>query len=226
VSARAGGQNAPGCGYLRAADADRERVIDALKAAFARGQLTKDQFDAGVGRALTSRTYAELAAVSAGLVAGPVRAQPRGRERAASATPPVLPRQVTRGGSIVQTVRGRQWPRVLVAGLVLVIVGVTLVPSESRPGVILLGVMLVLQAAARGLVILPVSSHITQAPVTHQRRPGCLHSVLTVTCHTKRDNSGTRRSRGGPVTADLVGSAHFAAGSPALLHVEQDRELL
>lgn len=128
VPAGAEGENVPACGYLRAADTDRERMIDALKAAFARGRLTKDQFDAGVGQALTSRTYAELAA------AGSVTARARGREHATPATPQVLARQVTRGASVARTMQARQWPTVLVAGLILVIVGVTLVPSESRPG--------------------------------------------------------------------------------------------
>jgi Domain of unknown function (DUF1707) len=50
---------------LRASRGDRERVIDTLKAAFAQGRLTRDEFDVRVGQTLVSRTYAELAAVSA-----------------------------------------------------------------------------------------------------------------------------------------------------------------
>jgi hypothetical protein len=65
-----------GRGHLRASRADREQMIDALKAAFVQGRLTKDEFDARIGQALASRTYAELATVSAGIPAGPVRAQP------------------------------------------------------------------------------------------------------------------------------------------------------
>jgi len=155
VTAGAGDENAPGCGHLRAADADREQVIDALKVAFVRGWLTKDKFDAGVGQALTSRTYAELAAVTADISARPARTQSRSRDSAASATPPVMARQISHGSSIARTMRTRQWPRVLVAGLLLVILGVTLVPAGPRPQVILLGVMLVAQAAARGLVRVP-----------------------------------------------------------------------
>ncbi len=51
--------------------ADRERVIELLKAAFVQGRLAKDEFDARVGQALTSRTYAELAAAGADIPAGP-----------------------------------------------------------------------------------------------------------------------------------------------------------
>ena len=65
--AAAGG---PGHGRLRASHADRERVIAALKAAFIQGRLTKDEFELRAGRALGSRTYAELAALTADIPAG------------------------------------------------------------------------------------------------------------------------------------------------------------
>jgi len=42
-----------------------ELVTDVLKAAFVQGRLTRDEFDARVGRAFTSRTYADLAALTA-----------------------------------------------------------------------------------------------------------------------------------------------------------------
>jgi hypothetical protein len=40
-------------------------------AAYVRGHVTKDEFDVRVGRALVSRTYAELARVTAGIPAIP-----------------------------------------------------------------------------------------------------------------------------------------------------------
>jgi hypothetical protein len=49
---------------LRASDADREHVVDTLKDAFVQGMLTKDEFDIRAGHALTSRTYAELTAIT------------------------------------------------------------------------------------------------------------------------------------------------------------------
>ena len=64
---------------LRASRADRERVIDLVKAAFVQGRLDRDEFDARIGQALASRTYGELAAVTAGIPAGPIAALPRGR---------------------------------------------------------------------------------------------------------------------------------------------------
>lgn len=69
-------------GRLRASRADREQVIDTLKAAFVEDRLTKDEFDARVGYALASRTYADLAALTADLPARPATARrPRRPEK-------------------------------------------------------------------------------------------------------------------------------------------------
>jgi hypothetical protein len=57
-------------GYLRASHADRDRVIDGLKAAFVQGRLDQDELGHRVGQALAARTYAELAALTADLPAG------------------------------------------------------------------------------------------------------------------------------------------------------------
>ena len=46
-------------------------MIDALKAAFVQGRLDKDEFDARVGQAFASQTYAELAALTGDIPAGP-----------------------------------------------------------------------------------------------------------------------------------------------------------
>lgn len=56
-------------GDLRASHADRERVIGTVKAAFVQGRLTEDELDARVGQVYASRTYAELAAVTADIPA-------------------------------------------------------------------------------------------------------------------------------------------------------------
>jgi hypothetical protein len=61
---------------LRASRADRERVIGLLKAAFVEGRLARDEFDTRVGQALASRTYAELAAVTADIPAELIGALP------------------------------------------------------------------------------------------------------------------------------------------------------
>jgi len=62
---------------LRASRADRERVIDLLKAAFVQGRLDRDEFDARIGQAVVSRTYGELAAVTADIPAELTAALPR-----------------------------------------------------------------------------------------------------------------------------------------------------
>jgi len=62
---------ADGYGDVRASDADRERAIDVLKAAFAEGRLTREEHSARVEHAFGSRTYADLAALSTDLPAGP-----------------------------------------------------------------------------------------------------------------------------------------------------------
>jgi hypothetical protein len=55
---------------LRASHADREQVIVVLKAAYVQGRLAKDELDTRVGQAFASRTYAQLAALTADLPAG------------------------------------------------------------------------------------------------------------------------------------------------------------
>jgi uncharacterized membrane protein len=71
--ATAPGSGAMGDGFsrLRASDADRERSIDVLKAAFAEGRLTRDEFDERVDQVHASRTYADLTALTRDLPAGP-----------------------------------------------------------------------------------------------------------------------------------------------------------
>jgi Domain of unknown function (DUF1707) len=64
---------AAGRSRLRVSDDDRERAVDTLKDAFVQGMLTKDELDIRAGQALTSRTYAELTAVTHDI---PTRPQP------------------------------------------------------------------------------------------------------------------------------------------------------
>jgi putative transcriptional regulator len=67
-----------GRGGLRASDADREQAIDVLKAAFVRDRLARTEFEARVGQALASRTYAELAAATGGIPGRLTADQPPG----------------------------------------------------------------------------------------------------------------------------------------------------
>jgi len=70
---------------MRASDADREQVLESLKTAFVQGRLTMEELDARAGQALVSRTYGELAALTADIPSGPDRAALR---------PPAAPAEV------------------------------------------------------------------------------------------------------------------------------------
>ena len=93
--------SAAGRGYLRVSHAEREQVIGALKAAFVHGMLAKDEFDLRVSQTFASRTYAELAAVIAGLPAGPAVAQPPGPARAQGGQPVLRPGRVVAAATAV-----------------------------------------------------------------------------------------------------------------------------
>jgi len=47
-------------GKMRAADADRDRVVGFLGTAYSEGRLSKDEYDARLESALAARTYADL----------------------------------------------------------------------------------------------------------------------------------------------------------------------
>jgi hypothetical protein len=64
-------------------------VIDVLKAAFVQGMLSKAELDARVGQAFASRTHGDLAAITADLPAGLIRALPPRKPAPAQAPPPV-----------------------------------------------------------------------------------------------------------------------------------------
>src|SRR5438067_2192189 len=73
-----------GRGHLRAAQADREQAITVLTAAYAQGRLTKDELEARAGQAFASRTYAELAALTADIPADLPAASPAAASPAAA----------------------------------------------------------------------------------------------------------------------------------------------
>jgi hypothetical protein len=69
---------------VRVSDADRERTISTLQAAFVQGRLAKDEFDARIGQAFAARTDVELAPLSADIPAG-IDAVPAPRKRLSGA---------------------------------------------------------------------------------------------------------------------------------------------
>jgi len=61
---------AGGNAYLRASSADRDRAVDVLKAGYAEGRLTKDEYDSRASQAFAARTLGDLARVTADLPGG------------------------------------------------------------------------------------------------------------------------------------------------------------
>jgi hypothetical protein len=92
---------AGGRGYLRASHADREQVIEVLKAAFVQGRLTKGEFDLCVGQALAARTYAELAAATAGIPGGLIAPKPPAPARARGRQPVLRPGRVALAATVL-----------------------------------------------------------------------------------------------------------------------------
>ena len=58
-------------GKIRAADADRDRVVGFLGTAYTEGRLSKDEYDARLESALSARTYADLDRVVTDLPVAP-----------------------------------------------------------------------------------------------------------------------------------------------------------
>ena len=90
-----------GRGHLRAAQADREQAITVLKTAYAQGRLTKDELEARAGLVFASRTYAELAALTADLPA----ASPAAASRPATGSDAPWPRPSTPARTMAKAAR-------------------------------------------------------------------------------------------------------------------------
>jgi hypothetical protein len=93
---------------LRVADGDRERTADVLRGAYVEGRLSQDELDARLGQAYGSRTYADLAALTADLPAahrpwpGPVQTAPGNQ----AAQRPAASSEVTNGLAVASLVCG------------------------------------------------------------------------------------------------------------------------
>lgn len=119
MTAPGDGTPAGASGRLRASHADRDRVIDGLKAAFVQGRLDQDELGQRVGQALAARTYADLAALTADLPAGLIPDRP----------PRPARKRVTRPGVPLTACL------TVVAGVMLAVLRAT---PDSTPSVILL----------------------------------------------------------------------------------------
>jgi hypothetical protein len=73
---------------IRASDADRDVVVDALREAYSEGRLTRDEFDERMSAAYTSRTWGQLRELTDDLPVQPVLgADVPGRQLAAPPVP-------------------------------------------------------------------------------------------------------------------------------------------
>ena len=138
-----GGEMAAGMagrGAMRTSRAEREQVIEVLKAAFVQDRLAKDEFEVRAGQALTARTCAELAAVTADIPVEPAVARPK-------AQPPTA--RIGRTG--VRTT--------MIAAAAL---GMILLTRPDNMGAFMGGLL-----AAATVVVAPV---VTMATVLHQQR--------------------------------------------------------
>ncbi len=84
---------------LRASHADRDQVVEVLRVAAGDGRLSAEELDDRLERALTARTYAELAALTADLPATPDTAVVPPGAGTVSATPKDLVRIHVQGSS-------------------------------------------------------------------------------------------------------------------------------
>jgi len=132
-------------------------VIGTLKAAFVQGRLAKDEFDLRVGQALASRTYAQLAAVTADLPAGLTAARPSKPARAPGERVILRPGLVL---TVATVLYAGMWPLALI------------LPRDSE-GDPVAGVGLVTTATLAYFLVLITAGVWAQAPGSRrEKRPG------------------------------------------------------
>src|SRR5215469_1086607 len=88
-------------GQLRASHADRDQVVDDLKAAFVAGMLAKDELELRVDQVLSSRTYADLADITADLPGALAGEQPPNAAETRAGQPLVQPGQIITGATLL-----------------------------------------------------------------------------------------------------------------------------
>lgn len=111
---------------MRASHADRDRTVDVLKAAFAEGRLTADEYSDRFDRASQAQTYGELARLVGDLPAGPMPTPMTVAVPVVPATflppPPAVPRR-TNNAAVASLVFGLLSAGMGVTGVPAVIAG-------------------------------------------------------------------------------------------------------
>jgi len=137
---------------LRASHADRDQAIDRLKAAFVHGRLTKDELVTRTARAVSARTYADLASLTADLPAEPPVAKPSAQPAPAQSVPaqprrPVHPSIKVGAGvlvlmmaawTILAILLGLSGAAFVIAPLIVIVLGVPAATVVSIPIVVAL----------------------------------------------------------------------------------------
>jgi hypothetical protein len=178
-----------GLSHLRASQAGREQVIDALKDAFVQGRLTKDELDLRVSKALAS--YAELDALTADIPAGPPgRPEPTGQLEPTAARSPEPPREAHNRESHNRKVIQRG----TAAGA-----GVTMAFTAAM-------VTLAGAGAVAGLILVPLAGFCMAV---------LLAGLLTLVSWVLERGSGRQAAPGPPPGAEHRAAGHRAAGRRA-----------
>ena len=160
---------APGHGPMRASHADRDQVVDVLKAAFVKGRLTQDELDARVGQALAARTYADLAALTSDLPAEPDRSPAPAPAPAAVPARPARPTPRNRSATKAVKVGAGA-----IGAATLVLSGT--VAALGQPAIaVVLAIFIVLLTAATSAV---VAGLIAAAVKLESRRQNRTHGQL------------------------------------------------
>jgi hypothetical protein len=151
VTGPGNGIAAAGRGHLRTSDAEREHAVGLLKTAFAQGRLAKDELELRAGQAFSSRTYAELATVTADLPAE-LTAYPPLRDPA-RARPPMN-----------NTLRAALFMAATVAVLTVILRAATFLTGDN--GV----VEITFLATLADLAIIPMVAFVTAAQALDERQ--------------------------------------------------------
>ena len=148
-------------GRLRASHADRNRVVDVLKAAFIEGRLTKDELDARLSQTLAARTYAELAALTADI--------PPGTKLARQPQPDLAPAPQSTHWVAHRAVRSGA---ATIAGIAVAVTVMGVILGNPAVGVILAVFVVLLAAVASALVGSLVGATLMLESRRRRRRSG------------------------------------------------------
>ena len=132
-------------GYFLASDADRRRVVDTLRAAYAEGRLTEAEFGSRVAQTAGSRTYAQLATLTADIPVGPAGAWPG--EACPDATGPLPPIGSAspdfEQARLPANIRTTLWSVSVFAALPTVLFGVAYLLDSEKMAALALGLFLI-----------------------------------------------------------------------------------